>query len=349
MRPDTTMQLANSLSHPRASVICATYNGSSYLGETIKALRAQTEGSFETVFVDDCSKDGTAEILNSSQTPRMVLSRNTENLGVVTSRNRAIELSSGKYLAINDQDDISLPTRLEEQANLLDRHPEVSCIFTRYQCIDDAGKPVSGHHHSAVGYSGEHARAGLLFKNFITHSTVMFRRESINGLTYDPDYPLCEDYSLLMRLSNWKSGLLYLPKKLIKYRTHSSNQSKSNDQRIKQLAIRLKREALSELNVFPTENETKVHEYFNSEPFVSDHSILPVCREWLSFLVTKNREKRHINSIAFETVVANEWLELCHRFSYARGSTWREYRLGKWPLPANSLTSAASLWFKTRM
>ena len=163
------MKLANKPSQPRVSVICATYNGSRYLVETIKALNSQTEKSFETVFVDDYSTDETPEILNSSVTSKTVLSRNTKNLGVVKSRNQAIELSSGKYFAINDQDDISLPTRLEEQANLLDRHPEVSCIFTRYQSIDEFGSPVSDITNTAIGYSGEHARAGLLFKNFITH------------------------------------------------------------------------------------------------------------------------------------------------------------------------------------
>ena len=342
------MQLTISSSQPRVSVICATYNGSRYLEESVRALRTQTEASFETVFVDDCSQDGTFEILSASVAPGIVVSRNSVNLGVVTTRNRAIELSSGRYLAINDQDDISLPTRLSEQARLLDRHPQVSCIFTRYQSIDETGIPFLNDPNTALGYSGEHARAGLLFKNFITHSTVMFRRESINGLAYTPEYPLCEDYSLLMRLSNWKHGLLYLPKKLIKYRNHSSNQSKSNNLLINQLAIRLKHETLTELGVFPSENETRIHEYFNSEPFTADHSILPVCREWLSFLAAKNRERRHFDPIAFEAVIANEWLELCHRFSDGRGSTWREYRLGGWTLPVGSLNSAVSLWLKTR-
>ena len=103
----------------RVSVVCATYNGSRFLKETIDGLSNQTERNLEIVIVDDCSTDNTMDVLSSWSDSRVRLLRNNTNSNVVYSRNRAVDSSRGGYVAVTDQDDVSHPNRLKLQANLL--------------------------------------------------------------------------------------------------------------------------------------------------------------------------------------------------------------------------------------
>ena len=91
----------------KISVILPVYNVAPYIGKCILALKAQTLTDLEFIFVDDCSDDDSAAIIEefAREDDRVRLLKNAENLGPGVSRNAGIESAKGDYLSFVDPDD----------------------------------------------------------------------------------------------------------------------------------------------------------------------------------------------------------------------------------------------------
>lgn len=118
---------------PRISVISAFFNAETYLAETIESVLDQSFEDFELLLVDDGSTDGSVAIANNylGRSPDRIICLQHEgrsNLGTCASRNLALRKSRGEYIAFIDADDVWRPSKLEDQAALLDRMPEVDAV-----------------------------------------------------------------------------------------------------------------------------------------------------------------------------------------------------------------------------
>lgn len=89
------------------SIIIPVYNSISYLAECLDSILAQTFTDFEVILVDDCSTDGSWEVLRSyaSKDARFSLFQMEKNSGAGAARNRGIERAIGKYCLFCDPDD----------------------------------------------------------------------------------------------------------------------------------------------------------------------------------------------------------------------------------------------------
>lgn len=105
---------------PRVSVIIPTYNSAVYVGEALRSAINQTEDSVEIIVCDDCSIDGTVNIIRKfcESDRRVFLLENSENLGPSFSRNRAIQRAKGDWLAFLDSDDYFDVHRLERMIDI---------------------------------------------------------------------------------------------------------------------------------------------------------------------------------------------------------------------------------------
>ncbi|MBR0224393.1 MAG: glycosyltransferase family 2 protein [Bacteroidales bacterium] len=101
------------------SLIMPVFNAAHCLPDSLRTLREQTFRDFEVVFVDDCSTDGTPELLEGfrreSGIPCQIL-RQEKNGGVAAARNRGLDAAGGDYLAFLDADDRMEPVTLEKAA-----------------------------------------------------------------------------------------------------------------------------------------------------------------------------------------------------------------------------------------
>ena len=113
---------------PFVTVITPAYNAARYIAEAIDSIRAQTYSHFEHIIVDDCSTDDTRQILaRYAQLDRRIrVLRNEANLGIAGSRNKGLSVARGKYIMWQDADDISMPYRMQEQVELLERALEAA-------------------------------------------------------------------------------------------------------------------------------------------------------------------------------------------------------------------------------
>jgi len=97
---------------PDVTVIVTSYNIESYIGRAIESVLSQTGVSLEVIVVDDASSDGTWSVISSYDEPRLTKLRRERNGGPGASRNDALAVAKGRWIAVLDGDDAFAPGRL---------------------------------------------------------------------------------------------------------------------------------------------------------------------------------------------------------------------------------------------
>src|SRR4051794_9639418 len=90
---------------PAISVLMPAYNSGKYVGEAIQSILNQTYSNFELFIIDDGSKDNTKEVISNFKDDRIKFFQNEENLGLIITRNKLIQLATSPFIAFLDSDD----------------------------------------------------------------------------------------------------------------------------------------------------------------------------------------------------------------------------------------------------
>ncbi len=187
---------------PPVSVIMPAYNAEAYIREAVSSILDQSWKNLELIIVDDASTDSTADAVREFSDPRIRLLTNRVNLGIAASTNRAIEAAGGEYLALMDDDDLSLPDRLKAQVTFLEKHPEIMILGTGSYLTDAEGKMIGSV--GAFPENPEYYRAKLLIGNLeFCNSSVMIRKRFLeeNRLAYREGCFGMQDYRFYMEAS----------------------------------------------------------------------------------------------------------------------------------------------------
>lgn len=207
----------------KVSVLMPVYNGSRYLRESVDSILNQTFTDFEFIIIDDGSTDDTWEILTTyaDKDQRIRLLRNEENLGLIKSLNKGLNLAKGDYIARQDADDISLPKRFDKQTAVLDHQQEVILVSCDLEIINSEGD-LTGKFQRACDRNL--VAWYLIFYNRVAgHSQVMFRRKLVSDLGgYSQINKYSEDYELWCRLVQ-VNDIVILPEVLLRQRMHSKS------------------------------------------------------------------------------------------------------------------------------
>jgi glycosyltransferase involved in cell wall biosynthesis len=201
---------------PLVSVLLPVYNGEEYLAEAIQSILDQTYKRFELIIINDGSSDRSAEIIRSFRDDR-ITALDQENCGLASTLNRAISMARGKYLARQDQDDISLPQRFEKQVAFLDSHPEYGMVGTWAEIWDNIRKTERVHRHPVDSLT---LKFELLFNNPFVHSSMMIRKaaiEKVGMYSTDKLRQPPEDYELWSRMARYYE-IANIPETLLIYR-----------------------------------------------------------------------------------------------------------------------------------
>ncbi|MFD1639777.1 glycosyltransferase [Evansella tamaricis] len=120
-------------SESKVSIIIPAYNGEELLRTSIESMLNQTWKNIEILVVDDCSNDGTINIIKEyeSRDQRIKLIRTGINGGAYVARNHALKVASGEFVTINDADDWSHPRKIEVQVKHLISNPKVIANFSQ--------------------------------------------------------------------------------------------------------------------------------------------------------------------------------------------------------------------------
>jgi len=212
------------------------YNGEQFLAQAIDSILNQTFTDFELIVINDGSTDGTDEVLTSYHDSRLRI-YTQDNQGIPRSRNRALSLSRGDYIAVMDADDISLPDRLERQVDFLNTHLEIGVLGTACRFVDKLNRRVWNHRPPL---SDEEIRRHLIRGSPFIHTSVTMRKsvlEAVGG--YNEDYPYILDYELFVRLAQ-VTRLANLPGVLVVYRYHWGTVSTTRNTELLRLWLRMR-------------------------------------------------------------------------------------------------------------
>lgn len=123
--------------NPLFSILIANYNNGQYLMEAVESVRAQSFTNWEIIIVDDGSSDNSGEVYKQlEKDPQIHVFPNGENKGCGYTKHRCVDLAHGTLCGFLDADDVLLPNALKEHADSHMRHPEVSCVFSRFYYCD---------------------------------------------------------------------------------------------------------------------------------------------------------------------------------------------------------------------
>ena len=210
-------------SSPHISVVLPAYNAEKYLDQAVGSILAQTFTDFELIIVDDGSIDKTLAIAhnlaNDLADPRIRVIANKENCGIPKTRNIGWKAATGEFIAHQDADDYSHPTRLEKQIAYLLKNPKVGILGTNRQTINRKGK-IRDHKPMPE----QAVFDDLLHRNLVVHGSALIRRsvlEQAGG--YDEWFLICEDYDLWLRIADKIAWVRNLPDALYVHREHDDS------------------------------------------------------------------------------------------------------------------------------
>lgn len=222
----------------RISVIIPAFNAKEYILEAMESVMAQTiDEPIEMIVIDDCSTDGTYEIAEDyarrypiSKERCITLLQNSRNIGVASSRNRAVSRAAGEYVAFLDADDwwdadkLKLQyehlvdycrkiTLAKERAELVGKkknviYPVLSC--TARELADQDGNSVK----KIIGVPETISYEMLLKTNYIPCSSVLLKREVARKIPMKRD-DMHEDYLAWLQITKQYGPAIGLNKPLV--------------------------------------------------------------------------------------------------------------------------------------
>lgn len=223
-------------SSPTISVLMPVYNTERYVAKAVDSVLSQTFTDFEFLIVDDGSTDNTLKILQeyASRDARIHLT-SRENWGLTKSLNELLTHARGEFVARLDADDIALPQRFEKQVQFLQEHPDVVCVGSALDWIDDRGQFIA--HCPMPEENDELQRLMLGGISLLHHPCAMIRRVALNQVGgYDETLPYAEDLDLWLRLGEI-GNLANLKESLVLYRLHSQSLSHTRQDRLSSDAL----------------------------------------------------------------------------------------------------------------
>lgn len=215
---------------PRVSILLTCYNHINYLPAAIDGIFSQTFTDFEVIALDDGSSDGTREWLSQCAHPIKRVFNET-NKGTYGTLNVGLELATGEFIAVLNDDDVWLPQKLEKQVALLDANPKVGLVHTDGDFIDGNDQVIPG---SPLGFEFPRFETGdillgLIGANKIIASAALARRQCFDELGgFNEEYFGSGDWEMWYRIAEkWEVG--FVPEMLTRYRVHGANASHKLD------------------------------------------------------------------------------------------------------------------------
>ena len=204
------------------SIVVPVYNSEKYIALALQGVVSQTFMDFEVIVVDDFSVDGSASIVETfcSRDPRFFLVRNKENIGAAKCRDKAVQLSKGRYIAFLDADDFWLPQKLQKQIGMM-QNAGAAMSCTAVDIVDSSGAILGARDVPAI------ITYDILAKRTpVVNSTVILDSCQVGRVSV-PDIRRRQDFALWLKIIREHGPALGIPEKLGGYRVHEGSLSRN--------------------------------------------------------------------------------------------------------------------------
>ncbi|MFP5040414.1 glycosyltransferase family 2 protein [Parasediminibacterium sp. JCM 36343] len=206
------------------SIVMCTYNGSKYLAEQLESIVNQDYRPIEMVVVDDCSTDNTWQILQGWQSkyPFFRIFQNESNLGYNKNFEKAIQLATGEYIALSDQDDIWMPDKISLLVAAMQAKPDAVLAHSKNVAMEN-GILKYNHANLRNFFEGTDLRKLFLHSQFSGHA-ILFKTSLVPSLVPFPEGII---YDWWISVNACAAGsIVFVDKILVHHRVHDSNATK---------------------------------------------------------------------------------------------------------------------------
>jgi glycosyltransferase involved in cell wall biosynthesis len=240
----------------KISVFITSYNQKEYLVEAIDSVLAQTLTPFEIIIVDDCSSDGSQDVIETYRRQYPDLIRpfyHAKNLGIPKNKSFALAQVRGDLVTYLDGDDRFLPEKLAQELETYQAHPDTPIVYSNIYHITEAGERLWLWHQGEAALPTGQVFIQVFARQFPKNA--LFRNELVGYAClkavgfYDPAFAMYHDWELRLRLTK-RYKVAYCPLPLAEYRVHAGGISRSKAVRHLDEFIRIyqkHRDALSDL------------------------------------------------------------------------------------------------------
>jgi glycosyltransferase involved in cell wall biosynthesis len=221
------------MSAPVVTVCVPVFDAAPYIKQCIKSVLAQEFKDWILLVADNCSTDGTWEILQKFQHPQIKLFRHPRNLGPVANWNFVLEKAETEFVCFLGSDDYFYPNHLGNKVRLLERFPEAPFVHGPADFVNEIGEPIRPEHVAEQPALTENSNKGLkrlLQSNYINITTVVFRRKALVdfNLKFDPRLRLFIDWQLYMELMLHHPFIACDRQATAVYRIHPASDARQN-------------------------------------------------------------------------------------------------------------------------
>ena len=193
----------------KISVLMAVYNDEINLPKSIDSILNQSYKNFEFLILDDCSSDGTLDVLHkyAERDDRIKIFKNDKNIGLTQSLNYLINKCSGEIIARQDSDDVSYKNRFNMQIKFMEENNLDACSSLA---------KIKGKNKVIPFFSRYfNPKYVINFKNPVIHGSLMIYSKVLKDLgMYDEKFYYAQDYKLVKDLIKGSYKLKILKKVL---------------------------------------------------------------------------------------------------------------------------------------
>lgn len=218
-------------SKPLVTILVGVYNQEKVIKETLASITSQTYDNLEIIVSDDCSTDGTREVLKRfvESHPRIHLFLQEKNIGIAGNYNFLASAASGKYVSIFAGDDVMCPDKIKCQVQALEESPDASFCHHAVFDLDARTNKVRGvisHHYDGGITTIHHVLRNLGIPGAMT---IMYLRCLAQDPVFDPGLKSACDWLQIIHLTMSGQGV-YIDRPLCYYRRDAAYNGKDPTQ-----------------------------------------------------------------------------------------------------------------------
>ena len=216
--------------YPLVSIAIITYNQKEYLRECIESCLAQDYPNFEIVVADDCSTDGTQDLLREYETKypgKFVLRLAEKNQGITGNSNLCIDACTGEYIALTGGDDVFYSSKVSRQVEVFEKMRGVAICGTYTHHINEKGERIGEQRDFKTRKNPIYTQCELIESNngLVPVVSYMIKASAIPPERFDFRLPVASDSLFYFRVA--EKGNIYIVKEFLTgYRVHESHARK---------------------------------------------------------------------------------------------------------------------------
>jgi glycosyltransferase involved in cell wall biosynthesis len=286
------------------SVVLPNFNHGAFVASALHGLLSQSPAPAEIIVIDDASTDNSLAVIGqiASANPSIRLLTNSENLGVIRTLKRGLDVVTGRYVYLAAADDWVVPGFFSLALHMLRDHPQAGFFCGDAILVDGASGRHGGYrpivrpfYRAGVATPEETRRMLWRFDNWILTGSTIFRRDamvSAGGL--DETCGSFADGYLLRKIAV-TSGFCYAPQVVSAWRIFASGVSR-------QTALDCEK-AMDILRTIPPK--------ISGDPAFPEWYTRSFCNRWRFAASRLATQTSPINYAVLDSMAANSALDAC--------------------------------------